>query len=60
MSFFLFRHAQGEIDAIVPAMRQEVDLAWWMPLSDAVTRLSYPGEREMATRALGLLRPRND
>jgi 8-oxo-dGTP pyrophosphatase MutT (NUDIX family) len=35
----------------------EVDDARWMPLRDAVRRLSYPGERAMIERALSLLAP---
>lgn len=57
VSFFLFRHEAGEIDRLRPDMRHEVDVARWMLLSDAVTALSYPGEREVATRALALLVP---
>jgi 8-oxo-dGTP pyrophosphatase MutT (NUDIX family) len=55
VSFFLFHWSEGEVGAITEAMRQEVDQAWWMPLTEAVTQLSYPGEREMATRALEVL-----
>ena len=33
----------------------EVDDARWIPLEDARTRLSYPGEREMIERALSIL-----
>jgi 8-oxo-dGTP pyrophosphatase MutT (NUDIX family) len=35
----------------------EVDDACWMPLREAVRRLSYPGERAMIERALSLLAP---
>ncbi len=52
VSFFLFRHEGGVIDALTPTMRVEVDVARWIPLTDAVTQLSYPGEREMAQKAL--------
>lgn len=52
VSFFLFRHEGGVIDALTPMMRAEVDVARWIPLADAVTQLSYPGEREMAQKAL--------
>jgi 8-oxo-dGTP pyrophosphatase MutT (NUDIX family) len=55
VSFFLFHWRAGEVGAITEAMRQEVDQAWWMPLTEAVTQLSYPGEREMASRALEVL-----
>src|SRR5918997_5364261 len=33
----------------------EVDEARWIPLEDARTRLSYPGERTMIERALSIL-----
>jgi 8-oxo-dGTP pyrophosphatase MutT (NUDIX family) len=33
----------------------EVDDARWMPLEEARTRLSYPGERAMIERALSIL-----
>jgi 8-oxo-dGTP pyrophosphatase MutT (NUDIX family) len=55
VSFFLFHWQAGEVGQITAAMRQEVDQAWWMPLSEAVTQLSYPGEREMAQKALEVL-----
>lgn len=56
VSFFLFRWHSGEIDQITEAMRKEVDVARWLLLEEAVAQLSYPGEREMATKALALLR----
>lgn len=52
VSFFLFRWASGEVGTIAPAMRREVQCAWWVPLETAVTQLSYPGERHMAAKAL--------
>ena len=58
VSFFLFRHASGEIDQIAPQMRFEVDRAHWIPLVDAGKTLSYPGEREMVGRALERLTQR--
>jgi 8-oxo-dGTP pyrophosphatase MutT (NUDIX family) len=57
VGFFLFRWAEGEIDRISEAMRIEVDQAAWIRLSDAVQLLSYPGERNMAAKALQLLEP---
>jgi predicted NUDIX family NTP pyrophosphohydrolase len=33
----------------------EVDDARWIPLEEARTRLSYPGERAMIERALSIL-----
>lgn len=55
VSFFLFRHTGGVIDDLTEAMRIEVDVASWVPLADAVKRLTYQGEREMAMKALRLL-----
>jgi len=55
VSFFLFKHASGEIDQLTPEMRVEVDRAHWIPLSDAGRKLSYPGEREMVGKALEIL-----
>jgi 8-oxo-dGTP pyrophosphatase MutT (NUDIX family) len=55
VSFYLFRVTGGSIGEIAEAMRKEVDRAWWMPLSEAPARLSYPGEKEMAAKALTVL-----
>lgn len=52
VSFYVFRYEAGEIDQITQAMRIEVDVAKWIPLEEAVAKLSYPGEREMAGRVL--------
>jgi hypothetical protein len=41
---------------IEPDMRVEVAAAEWIPLEQARGTLSYRGEREMATRALGVQR----
>jgi 8-oxo-dGTP pyrophosphatase MutT (NUDIX family) len=49
--FFLFRYLSGD-----PADHDdEIERAYWMPLSEAVTKLSYEGEREMVARALARL-----
>ena len=53
--FFLFRYQSGEIDALAPEMRIEVDQAQWMLLPVAVKELTYPGERQIASKALALL-----
>ncbi|MBE2253885.1 MAG: NUDIX domain-containing protein [Myxococcus sp.] len=55
VAFFLFRYQSGQIDVLTEQMRKEVDRAYWLPLDEALTRLTYPGEREMATRARTLL-----
>jgi len=52
VTFFLFDYAGGDVadhDA-------EVEEARWMPLEEAARALSYKGEREMVTRALGFRR----
>jgi 8-oxo-dGTP pyrophosphatase MutT (NUDIX family) len=55
VSFYLLRYEQGRIDEINPEMRVEVKRAFWMPLTDAVRKLSYRGEKDMARRAQTLL-----
>ena len=55
VSFFLFRAVAGQIDALTPQMRREVDLARWVPLAEAPQTLTYPGEKDMARRALEVL-----
>jgi 8-oxo-dGTP pyrophosphatase MutT (NUDIX family) len=55
VAFFLFRYVDGEIDRLEEKMRVEVDAAKWIPLARAPSTLSYPGERDVARRALELL-----
>lgn len=57
VAFFLFRYQSGAIDVLTDQMRKEVDRAFWLPLDEALARLTYPGEREMAGKAKGLLIP---
>jgi 8-oxo-dGTP pyrophosphatase MutT (NUDIX family) len=52
VAFFLFRHRSGSLDD----HDHEIIEARWMPLEEARSALSYPGEREMAERALSRLR----
>lgn len=52
VSFFLTRYKSGHIGDITEAMRHEVRRAYWLPLSEAPTKLSYNGERKMAEKAL--------
>lgn len=48
VEFFLIEYAEGD-----PADHDhEVENARWMPLTQAVTALTYPGEREVVFRAL--------
>ncbi len=51
VSFYLLRYQSGEIDEIDPAMRIEVQRAMWIPLTEAPSKLSYRGEREVAALA---------
>jgi 8-oxo-dGTP pyrophosphatase MutT (NUDIX family) len=48
VDFFLFAYVGGD----VADHDHEVELARWMPLSEAAERLTYDGERGMAARAL--------
>jgi 8-oxo-dGTP pyrophosphatase MutT (NUDIX family) len=57
VAFFLFRYQSGTIDDVTTAMRKEVDRAFWIPLAEAPARLTYPGEREIAARAVTMLVP---
>jgi 8-oxo-dGTP pyrophosphatase MutT (NUDIX family) len=48
VEFFLFEYRYGD-----PADHDhEVEQARWMPLSEAATALTYPGEREIVARAI--------
>jgi 8-oxo-dGTP pyrophosphatase MutT (NUDIX family) len=52
VAFFLCEYRSGD-----PADHDsEVEVARWMPLDEAVTALSYKGEREMVERALARIR----
>ena len=55
VSFFLLHWESGQVGEISEAMRKEVDAAWWIPLREASAQLTYPGEREMAQKALQVL-----
>lgn len=52
VSFFLMKYRGGEIDDLKPEMRHEVRRAFWIPLKDAPSQLSYKGEKEVAEKAL--------
>jgi len=51
VSFYLLRYESGRIDDIATEMRIEVKRALWMPLEEAVRKLAYRGEKDMAKRA---------
>ena len=48
VEFFLFDYVDGD----VADHDHEVEEARWMPLAEATRALTYPGEREVAARAL--------
>jgi 8-oxo-dGTP pyrophosphatase MutT (NUDIX family) len=52
VSFFLTKYQSGQIDNVTDAMRHEVRRAYWLPLAEAPSKLSYNGERQMAEKAL--------
>ena len=51
VTFYLFEYLDGSLDD----HDDEVEEARWIPLSQAVSALSYDGEREMAERALSAI-----
>lgn len=53
VTFFLFRYRSGS----VRDHDREVESAEWIPLEEAVERLSYEGERRMAAVALSRVAP---
>ena len=57
VSFYLVRYSSGRLGDIAPAFRREVAETRWLPLADAQRLLSYPGEKDMARRALELVDP---
>ena len=56
VSFYLLLYRSGRLGDIAPEMRIEVQNAFWLPLEDAPTVLSYGGEREVARSALQYLK----
>ena len=52
VSFFLVRYSGGRLGDIPPAFRHEVAEVKWLPLDEAPSLLAYPGERDMAQRAI--------
>jgi 8-oxo-dGTP pyrophosphatase MutT (NUDIX family) len=51
VSFYLLRYESGRIDDISPDMRIEVQRALWLPIGEALTKLSYRSERDVVRRA---------
>ncbi len=52
VTFFLFTYTSGDVED----HDAEVEVARWIPLEEAAKTLSYKGEREMVTRAIGFRR----
>jgi 8-oxo-dGTP pyrophosphatase MutT (NUDIX family) len=52
VSFYLLRYESGRIDNVSPEMRIEVARAFWVQLDEAPSLLAYPGEKQMARKAL--------
>jgi 8-oxo-dGTP pyrophosphatase MutT (NUDIX family) len=46
--FFLFEYERGDL----ADHDHEIELAEWLPLTEAASRLTYEGEREMVRRAM--------
>jgi 8-oxo-dGTP pyrophosphatase MutT (NUDIX family) len=46
--FFLFEYERGDL----ADHDHEIEVAEWLPLPEAATRLTYEGEREMVRRAM--------
>ena len=55
VSFFLLRPVRGRLGALPSGMEHEVAAVRWLPLDEASRLLAYPGERDMAVRALEAL-----
>jgi 8-oxo-dGTP pyrophosphatase MutT (NUDIX family) len=60
VSFFLVRYVSGRLGEIPDEFRHEIAEARWLPLAEAPALLAYRGEREMAERAIALLRAEQD
>jgi 8-oxo-dGTP pyrophosphatase MutT (NUDIX family) len=56
VSFYLAHATGGRIGELPPGMEVEVAEVRWLPLDEAPHLLAYPGEREMAAKALQELR----
>lgn len=60
VSFYLLRYESGRIDEISPEMRIEVKRALWIPLEEAVRKLSYKGERDVTRSAQEYLKSHSE
>ena len=52
--FYLIRYVRGDVQR----HDKEVEEALWLPIADAVARLSYPTEKKMVRRAMAVLEGR--
>jgi 8-oxo-dGTP pyrophosphatase MutT (NUDIX family) len=52
VSFYLLLYRSGRLGNISPDMRIEVRNAFWLPLEEAPSKLSYKGEREVVESAI--------
>lgn len=50
VTFYLMKYRSGRIGEITAAMQHELTRSYWMPLQDAVARLTYKGHKHMAQR----------
>ena len=55
VSFYLLRYRSGRLGELAAEHASEVAEARWLPLEEAARLLAYPGEREMAGRAVAAL-----
>jgi 8-oxo-dGTP pyrophosphatase MutT (NUDIX family) len=55
VSFYLIRYSTGRLGAIAHEFEHEVADVRWLPLGEAPRVLAYPGERDMATKAIEVL-----
>jgi len=53
VSFYLVRYSSGRLGELAPETAHEVAEVRWLPLAEAPRLLSYKGEQEMATKAIG-------
>jgi 8-oxo-dGTP pyrophosphatase MutT (NUDIX family) len=56
VSFYLLRYSSGRLGDLPPEHAHEVAEARWLPLEEAPKLLAYKGERDMAEKALDVLR----
>jgi 8-oxo-dGTP pyrophosphatase MutT (NUDIX family) len=52
VSFFLVRYEGGRLGDVPEEFRHEVAEVKWLPLDEAPSLLAYPGERDMAQKAI--------